>query len=73
MPTPKKKPAPKTKRAAETPRRYRDAKTTASAGSIQKRIARDYGLPTAAVQLVKPNGKKANSNKSIGSLKSEWE
>jgi hypothetical protein len=61
------------KKSKETPRRFRDAKISASVGSIQDRIERDYGLPEGSIYLQRPNGAgRARADKRIGALLKEW-
>jgi hypothetical protein len=56
---------------AETPRRFRDARADACVGSIEKRIEKDYGLPKDSIQINRPDGSNARSDKKIGNLKKE--
>lgn len=55
----------------ETARRFRDARVDASVGSIEKRIEKDYGLPKDSIQINRPDGTNARSDKKIGNLKKE--
>lgn len=55
----------------ESGRRYRDAREDAKVGSIEKRIEKDYGLPKGSVQINRPDGSNARSDKKIGNLKKE--
>lgn len=54
-------------------RRYRNAREDAKVGSIEKRIEKDYGLPKGSVQINRPDGTNARSDKKIGNLKREHE
>lgn len=54
-------------------RRFRNAREDAPVGTIEKRIEKDYGLPAGSVQINRPNGNNARSNKRIGNLRKEYE
>jgi len=41
-------------------------------GSLENRIAKDYGLPRGSVRLVGVDGKKKRSDASVMSLLAEW-
>jgi hypothetical protein len=53
-------------------RRYRSARIDGKIGSLENRIARDYGLPRGSVMLVGPDGKDKRSDASVKSLLAEW-
>jgi hypothetical protein len=55
----------------ENGRRFRNARDDASVGSIEKRIENDYGLPKGSIQINRPDGSNARSDKKIGNLKKE--
>lgn len=57
----------------EDPRRFRDARSDARVGSIEKRIERDYGLPAGSVHIRNPDGRNARSDKEVGSLRKDYE
>lgn len=52
----------------ESGRRFRNARDDAKAGSIEKRIEQDYGLPKGSVQINRSDGNNARSDKKIGNL-----
>ena len=60
-----------TEQRNESGRRYRNARDDAKVGSIEKRIEQDYGLPKGSVQINRPDGSNARSDKKIGNLKRE--
>ena len=53
----------------EKARRFRDAREDASVGSIEKRIEKDYGLPEGSIQINRPDGSNARSDKKDKDLK----
>ena len=55
----------------ENARRFRNAREDASVGSIESRIEQDYGLPKGSIQINRPDGSNARSDKKIGNLKKE--
>lgn len=55
----------------ENGRRYRNARNDATVGSIEKRIELDYGLPKGSVQINRPDGSNARSDKKIEKLRKE--
>ncbi|OPX41830.1 hypothetical protein CLHUN_43000 [Ruminiclostridium hungatei] len=57
----------------EIGRRYRNARKEASIGSIEKRIEKDYGLPSGSIQINRADGGNARSDKKIQNLKKEFE
>ena len=57
----------------ENGRRYRNAREDAKVGSIERRVEQDYGLPKGSVQINRPGGSNARSDKKIGNLKKEYE
>ncbi|MCE5287398.1 MAG: hypothetical protein LLG02_16350 [Pelosinus sp.] len=57
----------------ETAKRYRSAREDAKVGSIERRIEEDYGLPKGSVQINRPDGSNARSDKKIGNLRKEHE
>lgn len=52
-------------------RRFRDARTDASVGSIEKNIEKVFGLPKGSIQINRPDGTNARSDKKIGNLRKE--
>ncbi len=58
--------------AKHVPVRYRGARSDASVASIARRIERDYKLPRGSVALVRPKGRRARSDSSIGTLLKTW-
>jgi hypothetical protein len=54
---------------SETPRRYRDAKKSATVGGLARRMERDYGLPKGSVTIRNPTKKAARKHKTVGALK----
>ena len=64
--------APMAGKRFDPPRRQRGARSDASVGSIEKDIERTYGLPPDSVQINKPMGRDARSDKTIGKLKKEY-
>jgi len=54
-------------------RRFRSARTDGKVGSLEKRIAKDYGLPPGSVMIVGPDGRDKRSDASVKSLLAEWE
>jgi hypothetical protein len=63
----------KAKRLTETARRYRSARVDGKVGSLEARIARDYGLPRGSVMIVGPDGKDKRSDAKVQSLLAEWD
>jgi hypothetical protein len=57
----------------DPPRRQRDARKDATVGSIEKHIADTYGLPPKAIRIVRANGDDARSDKTIRTLRQEYE
>lgn len=57
----------------EEPRRYRDARSDASIGSIEKRIEKDYGLSSGSVQINNPDGSNSRSDKEVGNLRRDYD
>jgi hypothetical protein len=57
----------------ENGRRFRNAREDATVGSIERRIEKDYGLPTGTVQINRADGGNARSDKRIGNLKKEYD
>ena len=57
------------KKRNEKQRRFRDTREDASVGSIEKRIEKDYGLPEGSIQINRPDGSNARSDKKIKNLK----
>ena len=55
----------------EEGRRFRNARSDATVGSIEERIEKDYGLPEGSVSIRNPGGGDARSDKKIGSLKND--
>lgn len=60
-------------KTGEKARRFRDARSDGRVGALEKRIARDYGLPPGSVRLVGRDGKDKRSDAKVKSLLSEWE
>lgn len=58
---------------SEDARRFRDARSDARVGSIEKRIEKDYGLPEGSVHIRNPDGKNARSDKEVGTLRKDYE
>ena len=59
----------------EDPRRFRDARSDARVGSIEKRIDRDYGLPAESVHIRNPDCRFSCASGSINELSpttAEW-
>jgi len=48
------------------------ARKDATVGAITRQMAKDYGLPKGSIRLVGPRGRKARSDKQIGSLRESW-
>ena len=57
----------------ENARRFRDARSDARVGSIEKRIEKDYGLPAGSVHIRNPDGRNARSDKEVGNLRKDYE
>lgn len=64
--------AKRSKKSVETARRYRSARIDGRVGSLEARIARDYGLPPGSVMIVGPDGKDKRSDARVQSLLAEW-
>jgi hypothetical protein len=64
--------AKKSKKLQVTARRYRSARVDGKVGSLESRIARDYGLPPGSVMIVGPDGKDKRSDAKVQSLLAEW-
>ena len=64
--------AKRSKKLEETPRRYRSARVDGKFGSLEMRIAKDYGLPPGSVIIVGPDGKDKRSDAKVQSLLAEW-
>lgn len=56
----------------EAGRRFRNAREDASVGAIERRIEKDFGLPTGTVQINRADGGNARSDKKIKNLKKEF-
>ena len=54
-------------------RHFRDARSDARVGSIEKRIEKDYGLPAGSVHIRNPDGRNARSDKEVGNLRKDYE
>lgn len=65
--------AKKSKKSQEAARRYRSARVDGKVGSLEARIARDYGLPRGSVMIVSPDGKDKRSDARVQSLLAEWD
>lgn len=57
----------------DRPRRYRNARSDAEVGSIEKRMEKDYGLPRGSIQINRPGGQNARSDKQVGRLRDEYD
>jgi len=55
------------------PVRFKGARVDASVESISRRIERDYKLPSGSVALLRPSGRRARSDCSIGTLLRQWD
>lgn len=55
----------------DKPRRFRNARSDASIGSVEKRIERDLGLPKGSVDIRRPDGRSKRNDASIASLKKD--
>jgi hypothetical protein len=53
-------------------RRYRSARIDGKVGSLEARIAKDYGLPPGSVMIVGPGGKDKRSDARVKNLLAEW-
>jgi hypothetical protein len=53
-------------------RRYRSARVDGKVGSLEARIAKDYGLPQGSVIIVGPRGKDKRSDAKVKNLLAEW-
>ena len=60
------------KKKKPSPKRFLAARTDASVGTIERKIAKMLKLPEGSVQLRLPTLKKARSDKSIGALLRDW-
>lgn len=60
-------------RRTEVARRYRSARTDGKVGSLEARIAKDYGLPPGCIMIVGPDGKDKRSDATVNSLLREWD
>jgi hypothetical protein len=65
--------AKKSKKTQGRARRYRSARADGKVGSLESRIARDYGLPPGSVMIVGPDGKDKRSDAKVQSLLTEWD
>ena len=63
----------KTPSRAQTPTRYRKARSDATIESIQRTLEDKFGLPSGSVKLVYPSGRKARADATVGSLVVHWE
>lgn len=64
--------AKKAKRRLEKAKRYRVARIDGKVGSLEARIAKDYGLPRGSVMIVGPDRKDKRSDAKVKSLLAEW-
>jgi hypothetical protein len=64
--------AKKLRRREYTPRRVFSMRSDASVWTAQREIERVFGLPEGSVYLVLPSGRRARSDKNIGSLVNDW-
>lgn len=60
------------KKKKPRPRRFLAARTDASVGTIERKIAKILKLPEGSVQLRLPTLKKARADKKIGALLRDW-
>lgn len=60
------------KRRAEVPRRVRVLRADARVGAAEREIERAFGLPPGSVGLRLPTGRKARTDKLVGSLLQDW-
>ena len=60
------------KRAASA-RVGRAARTDATVGTMEKKIANHFKLPAEAVKLVRPDGRKFRSDATVASVLSTWD
>ena len=59
------------KKREEKPVRVRAARKDASVKSIEKRVEKDYKLPSGSVQINRPGKKDARGDKKVGKLRKE--
>ncbi len=64
--------AKRAKKSQEKARRYRSARIDGKVGSLEFRIAKDYGLPPGSVTIVGPDGKDKRSDAKVQNLLAEW-
>lgn len=62
---------PKKRRNAR-PLRYRVVRSDATVGATERRMEKCFGLPNGSVCLLLPSGRKARSDKEVGSLLGDW-
>ena len=55
-----------------TARVARAARSDASVETIERQIAKSFGLPPAAIKLVRPNGRKFRSDATIEAVLRTW-
>jgi hypothetical protein len=60
------------KKKKPSPKRFLAARTDASVGAIERKIAKILKLPEGSVQLRLPTKKKARADKKIGALLRDW-
>ena len=63
----------KKSKRVEVARRVRSARVDGKVGPLEKRIAKDYGLPPGSVMIIGPNGKDKRSDAYIKNLLTEWD
>ena len=62
---------PKQKRKM-TPTRFKVLRSDSSIETAQKTVETTFGLPTGAVKLVYPSGRKARADSTVGALLKYW-
>ena len=62
----------KRKKQERRARRKNVLRVDASVGTGQRKIEKVFGLPHGSVRLMKPKGKSAKSNMSVGGLLDKW-
>lgn len=61
-----------TKRAAKPALRKNWIRRDATIGRAEREVERVTGLPRGCIRLVRPNGRKARTDKLVGALLREW-
>ena len=60
------------KKRSMTPTRYKVLRIDAYIETAQKTIEEKFGLPSGAVKLIYPSGRKARADSTIGALLNHW-